>query len=640
MKKLIRRIKIPTFYRFLFFPFLLLSSPAFSFTPMEYYNSLVAGVGVGFKDGNFNKALFNHPAGIAFNEAGSQLFVADQYNGRIRVIDLDNQNKVETLAGDGSGLCKDGPLTTCSFGQPWDIAVLPQNCLAVYDNGNSSIREINLSTKLVTTLIQAGNGGVWNLTYRPQDNSIYYSLPGLGQVARFDLKLQKSSVVFQQNPLIPHPKILKMLNGNLYVAGDNKLCLVQIDDKNPTSIATVALIADAVDIEALTFTDGALYALERGNTPLVEVSPQNIPVSFTTNWGFFAPFGLDTAEDLINCWEDRCYGLATSPREPRKFYVSGAGSGIYSFKDYSFSSTTASDNGGDYAYPSLKPPKTYRILMVGDSRLVTDPVIVHGKGESVYNRINTFSKQMEFMLNVDASRHNLDIHYEVLMLGHINSNALLFGYYEIPDLIKKYDVDTVCVMTSLNYTPFFGKPITPDGIPAKDLDPEFVLKPLNQRLPSGTPGQFYKDCDRKGYFKRTQINDYSLLANVNDPDLRNDLMNMLGRGLELILKKSSSIQLTNGKTPKLVLLHIPWDQLPLNDEDYEGFWKEFGEKYHVPLVSISEGFNTLREAYSPTEQECCAHHYNAYGHLLIAYLLENALIDQKLIPFEPENDKK
>jgi sugar lactone lactonase YvrE len=46
----------------------------------------------GFKDGDFISALFNRPLGLAASSDGTQLFVADSGNQRIRIIHLDQNN--------------------------------------------------------------------------------------------------------------------------------------------------------------------------------------------------------------------------------------------------------------------------------------------------------------------------------------------------------------------------------------------------------------------------------------------------------------------------------------------------------------------------------------------------------------------
>src|SRR6185369_16234575 len=138
---------------------------------------------------------------------------------------------------------------------------------------------------------------------------------------------------------------------------------------------------------------------------------------------------------------------------------------IISVKDYDFGSSWPAEPVIDFNYPAIKPPKTYRILMVGDSRLVTCPTVIDQVNYTPSQRINTAAKQLEFILNTEAALHNVDTRFEVLMLGHVNQNPLIFGNYEVPELVKKYDVDMVFMMTSMKITDFFYQKWTSEGIP-------------------------------------------------------------------------------------------------------------------------------------------------------------------------------
>ena len=145
------------------------SLPLGAVTPMEYYNSLVAGDDeAGFQDGAFDDARFNQPSGLALDEEGKRLFVADKNNNRIRVIYLEENNRVETLAGNGDNKNQDGLLDKASFSGPCLLARLPEDQLAVYESGDHSIRMIDLKNKSVSTVAK-GLGDVWNLVYSPVD---------------------------------------------------------------------------------------------------------------------------------------------------------------------------------------------------------------------------------------------------------------------------------------------------------------------------------------------------------------------------------------------------------------------------------------------------------------------------------------
>src|ERR1051325_6278110 len=63
--------------------------------------SVIGSGQIGFADGNFETASFNHPQGMALD--GNTLYVADTENHAIRAVDLTNQT-VKTIAGTGEQL--------------------------------------------------------------------------------------------------------------------------------------------------------------------------------------------------------------------------------------------------------------------------------------------------------------------------------------------------------------------------------------------------------------------------------------------------------------------------------------------------------------------------------------------------------
>ena len=95
-------------------------------SPMEYYNSLVAGgEEAGYRDGSFSLARFNEPQGLAFDDSGEKLYVADSGNHCIRVIDLNRNNEVTTLTGTDSIGAIDGPFSKATFNTPSLLVTLP-----------------------------------------------------------------------------------------------------------------------------------------------------------------------------------------------------------------------------------------------------------------------------------------------------------------------------------------------------------------------------------------------------------------------------------------------------------------------------------------------------------------------------------
>ncbi|MFL6375671.1 MAG: NHL repeat-containing protein, partial [Pyrinomonadaceae bacterium] len=86
----------------------------------------------GFADGDKHEALFNGPLGVAA-AADGKIYVADTYNDRIRVLDIEHDS-VTTLAGGSRGYA-DGIGAAAKFDTPCGIAVWDDKVL-VADTGN------------------------------------------------------------------------------------------------------------------------------------------------------------------------------------------------------------------------------------------------------------------------------------------------------------------------------------------------------------------------------------------------------------------------------------------------------------------------------------------------------------------------
>src|SRR5205823_1201350 len=91
-------------------------------TNMDGKKIAVVGSGEpGLKDGDYGKAQFNDPQGMAVK--GETLYVADRKNHVLRAVDMKTQ-KVTTIAGTGKqGFDRegDGPALKTGLNSPWDL---------------------------------------------------------------------------------------------------------------------------------------------------------------------------------------------------------------------------------------------------------------------------------------------------------------------------------------------------------------------------------------------------------------------------------------------------------------------------------------------------------------------------------------
>ncbi len=92
---------------------------------------------------------FNHPTGILFNPAGTQLYISAWHNSKVRAYDLATAAVVDTC-GDGrrAYFGDDSPALTASLDLPASIAWSPTGELTILDQANQVIRQIDTAGKI------------------------------------------------------------------------------------------------------------------------------------------------------------------------------------------------------------------------------------------------------------------------------------------------------------------------------------------------------------------------------------------------------------------------------------------------------------------------------------------------------------
>ncbi|MDQ3820306.1 MAG: redoxin domain-containing protein [Acidobacteriota bacterium] len=109
----------------------------------------------GAEDGDYNRATFNRPQGLALD--GDSLYVADTENHLIRRVDL-KARRVETVAGTGRQMeqyNQQGPARTISLSSPWDLQLVGRN-LYIAMAGPHQIWKLDLEKGTIETF--AGSG--------------------------------------------------------------------------------------------------------------------------------------------------------------------------------------------------------------------------------------------------------------------------------------------------------------------------------------------------------------------------------------------------------------------------------------------------------------------------------------------------
>lgn len=105
----------------------------------------------GDKDGKGAKAKFQHPLAVLDAKDGKNVYVADSYNHRIKVVDIDGN--ASAFVGSGKPGLKDGSDRSCQFWEPSGLALSPDGSLLyVCDCNNSVIRVVDTKQRSVSTL--------------------------------------------------------------------------------------------------------------------------------------------------------------------------------------------------------------------------------------------------------------------------------------------------------------------------------------------------------------------------------------------------------------------------------------------------------------------------------------------------------
>ncbi|GEM_PF-230859 len=121
-----------------------------------------AGTGNPAYDGDggpANVAPLYHPTGLAFDSTGTNLYIADYDNARIRMVNT-TSGIINTVAGNGSGTFSGdgGPATSAAINNPIGLFVDAQNNIYFGDASNQRVRKVT-SGGLIFTVAGNGNNG-------------------------------------------------------------------------------------------------------------------------------------------------------------------------------------------------------------------------------------------------------------------------------------------------------------------------------------------------------------------------------------------------------------------------------------------------------------------------------------------------
>jgi len=116
----------------------------------------------GTTDATGTSARFLGPKALAINSAGTELFVADSGNHRIRKVVI-SSGVVTTIAGSSNGFA-DGNGTAAQFSNPSGIAVDSTGAIWVADTDNARIRKVTSASPFTVSTVVDSSGGLAGFT--------------------------------------------------------------------------------------------------------------------------------------------------------------------------------------------------------------------------------------------------------------------------------------------------------------------------------------------------------------------------------------------------------------------------------------------------------------------------------------------
>ncbi len=638
-------------------------------SPVSQYMDLVAGEGeAGFRDGTFTSALFSHPTSGAYSDDKTKLFITDIDNNCIRVIDLAHQNNVSTLCGTKEKGDKDGGFETAAFNRPSIIIGLSGQRLIVYEEGGQVFRLIELVKKEVSTLTihqtdGLSLGGIRSMVFDPKSNSLYFTQPDFQVLRKADIATGENSIIFQKNPQLPNPGAICLFRDHLCVADMNLPSVYQVDATENTLTAKVNLaeIAKGEKILNLTASDDILYAFEDSDTPWVRLTAkEQFPageIKFMSLWGQFLETKSNDLKNLFN-FEMRP-GLITVPGEVRKFlYIAPSLNQVITLKDYAFfefknglKNIYAENLNGlaDFTYPYPKPPNTYRIVMLGDSRIFYENENQDLRWPwGAHNRQETLPKKLEAMLNIQAALEDIPVHFEVLVLARFRWEGPLteWPYFYFTDQIASYDPDAVFLMMPNDFfmDSWFRCPYTKEGLPnvLQNQDDEYLLKPMEEKLANEPlPRDLYERCLKRKWVTKNKWDFPSLNDLQADPDIFEDAKKMTTLLMKALSDKVKGYAVQKGHPIPVRMFFFPRGSIgaPEPIEVYRNFYKDVSKRANIDFEDLTDPWTALKVSTYPTGEFWGMYHFDHNGHTIFSYLMTHYLIRHHLIPFETDQNK-
>ncbi len=616
--------------------------------PVSHFHDLVAGDGVaGFRDGEFQRARFRAPAALAVLARRGLLVVADRDNHRIRAIRWNDANRVETLAGSGSAGRADGVFAAASFHSPSAVVAISEDAVLVDDEGSALFRRVDLATGRVETIAGSGRrglengpareaalGDIWSLLFVPVEQAVYFTQPEQHSLRRLDLRSRAVSTVLLNDPRLSRPTALALLGGTICVA-DRDGAVLRLGPAASGAPRSLEPVGQGERILSMAASGDTLYATQGTSSSLwtritgggKRVLPVALPDASPVPW-------LKLDEEVAG-------GFAADPRGDRAFFLTTPSlQAVVSLKDYSFggpdeSTTDAGEGLIDFSYPLRKPARTFRILVLGESHVDLFHIAPSHAGLPEPGQMETMPKRLELFLNSLSALENGGLHVQVLSLTRNSWQPLLvWTNYHAVEVVRKYDVDLVLLMQppdTNTIEAYLERPIASTGVPAETVDPEYLLRPLAEKIRDNPAGPLLDRARKLGWAYPRDQNQVSLAplsVLITDETARRKVLELLAR--PLVALRAGILGASKGTA--FVLCYFPMSHRGSGVLERD-FWRELAAESRVGWLDLLDAFVALRDTWYPYSEGTGYDHFTPQGHAFFAFVTGHELLGSGWVPF-------
>jgi len=631
--------------------------PAFSaaLSPITQYYDLVAGLGdAGYRDGPFALTLFDRPAGLAITPDGKILYVADLGNHRIRKVDLERRNEVSTLAGTGEKGGADGSLARASFDQPQHIVLLKGDRLAIWESGSGHLRLLDMRKNRVSTVsLERELKDVYAMAAAPGGEDLLMTIPTEHLFLRVDPRTGKAVILLKDHPQLPTPGAFTQKDGVLWFSDRYRTHFARCEWDGNTTVTKVEEAGKGARV--MTMTDaGRVYAFQCEGPPWLRVTPKIEVVRMQSLWGRELSENDENALTFLTLGLSPVLPCAVGvPDDERRIYLTIPHLNvIVSLRDYDFvedrephdiNKVPNFPDLNDYSYPEKKPPHTFRILMLGDSRIFYEAMVnMMKRWPYGFNIQDNLPKKLEAYLNIQGGLQDQPVRFQVLTTGYFRWQAPLFQWPMLWGVkpVYQFDVDLILMMmpADINMAQYTIFPMLPDGNLNNTISSmEWRLKPIEERMAENPDLEIIYQAARKmtSDFERDWI-DENFSRLVVDPNVRPSFLHLIKPPIRKYRALLAEAAPAGKKPPPLVYCFLPLGNLERASpiELHRAFWTDVCRDESIPLIDLSEPFSALRVTAHPVAENAAFMHPDFNGHTVLSWMLTHELVRGGYIPWK------